>query len=84
MGNSLFNLGFNKMIRGNSIIAIISPESMPVKRLIAAAKENGRLHDFTRGRRVRAVVIDTSGTVILSSFQPQTISNSRAKVLGSA
>lgn len=69
------------MIRGNSIIAIISPESMPVKRLIAEAKKNGRLHDFSRGRRVRAVVIDTSGTVILSSFQPQTIGNARAKIL---
>ncbi len=76
MGNALFNLGFRNMIRGNSIVAVINPESLPIKRLIANAKENGRLHDFTQGRRARAVVIDTSGTVILSSFQPQTIGHS--------
>jgi extracellular matrix regulatory protein A len=80
MRTALFTLGFSNIIRGNSIVAIINPESMPIKRLIANAKENGRLYDFTQGRRARAVVIDTSGTVILSSFQPQTIGNSQEKM----
>ncbi len=71
----LINIGFGNMVSAARIIAIISPESAPVKRLIQEAKDRGVLIDATYGRRTRAVIITDSEHVILSAVQPETIGN---------
>ncbi len=75
----LVNIGFGNVVAANRIIAIISPESAPVKRIIQVAKENGNIIDATYGRRTRAVIITDSGHVILSSIQPETIASRVSK-----
>ncbi|CAM3187784.1 DUF370 domain-containing protein [Sporolactobacillus spathodeae] len=70
----LVNIGFGNMAASNRIVSIISPESQPVKRLIKIARDSNKLIDATYGRRTRAVVIIDSDHIILSSVQPETIS----------
>ena len=67
------NIGFGNIVLTNRIVAVISPESAPVKRVIQEAREEKRLLDATYGRRTRAVIVTDSGHVILSSIQPETI-----------
>ncbi len=71
----LVNIGFGNVVSANKILAIIAPESAPIKRIIQEAKEKGRLIDATYGRRTRAVIITDSDHVILSSVQPETVAN---------
>ena len=69
----LINIGFGNMIAQNRFIAIVSPESAPIKRVITEARERGNLIDASFGRRTRAVIIMDSGHVILSAIQPETV-----------
>lgn len=69
----VINIGFGNIVSAERIIAIVSPESAPIKRLIQDARERGRLIDATYGRRTRAVVIMDSDHVILSAIQPETV-----------
>lgn len=69
----LVNIGFGNIISANKIVAIVSPESAPIKRLIGNAKENKSVVDATFGRKTRAVMIMDSGHIILSSIQPETV-----------
>ena len=69
----LVNIGFGNMVNTDRMIAIVSPESAPIKRMIQDAKERGTLIDATHGRRTRAVIITDSDHVILSAVQPETI-----------
>jgi len=69
----LINIGFGNMISASRLIAIVSPESAPIKRIVQEAKENGVLIDATYGRRTRAVIIMDSDHVILSAIQPETV-----------
>ncbi len=69
----LINIGFGNMISANRLIAIVSPESAPIKRIIQDAKEKGCLIDATYGRRTRAVIVMDSDHVILSAVQPETV-----------
>ena len=69
----LINIGFGNMINAGRLIAIVSPESAPIKRIIQVAKEKGSLIDATYGRRTRAVIIMDSDHVILSAVQPETV-----------
>ena len=71
----LINIGFGNMVSASRMIAIISPESAPVKRIITEARENRVLVDATYGRRTRAVIITDSDHVILSPLQPETVAN---------
>jgi len=71
----LINIGFGNMVTANRIIAIVSPESAPIKRIIADAKEKGQLIDATYGRKTRAVIITDSAFVVLSALQPETVSS---------
>lgn len=71
----LINIGFGNIVLANRIIAIVSPESAPIKRIIQEARDNGRLVDATYGRRTRAVIITDSEHIILSSIQPETVAN---------
>jgi hypothetical protein len=71
----LINIGYGNIISANRVIAIVSPESAPVKRTVNEARDRTQLIDATYGRRTRAVIICDSGHVILSAIQPETISN---------
>ncbi|AUC61910.1 protein of unknown function DUF370 [Cyanobacterium sp. HL-69] len=73
MDIKLVNIGFGNIVSGNRIIAIVSPESAPIKRIINEAKDKGQLIDATYGRRTRAVIITDSNHIILSSIQPETV-----------
>ncbi|NLK38620.1 MAG: DUF370 domain-containing protein [Clostridiales bacterium] len=69
------NIGFGNMVAANRVVALASPDSAPMKRLIQEARDNGRVIDVTCGRRTRAVIITDSEHVILSAIQAETISN---------
>ena len=71
----LINIGFGNMVCANRLVAIVSPESAPIKRIIQDARERGSLVDATYGRRTRAVIITDSDHVILSAVQPETVAN---------
>jgi len=71
----LINIGFGNIVSAGRVIAIVSPESAPIKRIIQEARDDGRLIDATYGRRTRAVIITDSDHVILSAVQPETVAN---------
>ncbi len=71
----LINIGFGNMVSASKLIAIVSPESAPIKRIIQDARDKGCLIDATYGRRTRAVIVMDSDHVILSAIQPETIAN---------
>ncbi len=71
----LINIGFGNIVSANRLIAIVSPESAPIKRIIQEARERGMLIDATYGRRTRAVIITDSDHIILSAVQPETVAH---------
>ncbi|MDD4494421.1 MAG: DUF370 domain-containing protein [Eubacteriales bacterium] len=71
----LVNIGFGNIVSANRLIAIVSPESAPIKRIIQEARERGMLIDATYGRRTRAVIITDSDHIILSAVQPETVAH---------
>ena len=75
MDIKLINVGYGNFISSSRIIAIVGPDSAPVKRMIQEAKEERRAIDATYGRRTRAVIISDSDHVILSAVQPETIAH---------
>ena len=74
MGPKLVNIGFGNSIVSKRVVAIISPNAAPIKRLRDEARQDGRLIDATQGRRTRSVIITDSNHVILSAVQSETIS----------
>jgi regulator of extracellular matrix RemA (YlzA/DUF370 family) len=75
MSIKLINIGFGNIVSANRLIAIVSPESAPIKRIIQDARTKGSLIDATYGRRTRAVLITDSDQVILSAVQPETVAH---------
>ncbi len=71
----LINIGFGNMINAQRLVAIVSPDSAPIKRIIQECKERGTLIDATQGRRTRAVIIMDSDHVILTYLQCETVAN---------
>ncbi|KFD42362.1 hypothetical protein HX99_06930 [Peptococcaceae bacterium SCADC1_2_3] len=71
----LINIGFGNIVSANRIVAIVSPESAPIKRVINEARERGMLVDATYGRRTRAVIVTDSDHIILSAVQPETVAH---------
>lgn len=69
------SIGYGNLVASERVVALVSPESAPVKRLISDAKEQGRVIDVSCGRRTRAVIITDSEHVILSAIQAETIAN---------
>lgn len=69
----LINIGFGNMVSANRLVAVVSPESAPIKRIINDARDKGQLVDATYGRKTRAVIIADSGHIILSAIQPETV-----------
>ncbi len=75
MAIRLINIGFGNIVSAERLIAIVSPESAPIKRIITEARQKGMLIDATYGRRTRAVVVMDSEHVILSAVQPETVAH---------
>lgn len=71
----LINIGFGNMVSVGRLIAIVSPESAPIKRMVQEARDRGVLVDATYGRRTRAVLITDSDHIILSALQPETVAS---------
>ena len=69
----LINIGFGNTVSADKIIAIVSPESAPIKRMVQEAKDNGSAIDATFGRKTRAVIIMNSNHIVLSAIQAETI-----------
>lgn len=71
------NIGFGNTVNAGKIIAIVSPDSAPIRRLVSKARENGRTVDATQGRKTKAVLVMENDRIILSALLPETI---RARV----
>ncbi len=71
----LINIGFGNMVSAGRLVAVVSPESAPIKRIVADARENGMLIDATYGRRTRAVIVMDSDHVVLSAIPPEAVAN---------
>ncbi len=71
----LINIGFGNIVNMDKIIAVVSPESAPIKRMIQGAKDNGHCIDATQGRRTRGIIIMDNGQIVLSALQPETIAH---------
>jgi regulator of extracellular matrix RemA (YlzA/DUF370 family) len=69
----LINIGFGNMVSASRIVAVVSPESAPIKRMISEAKENGNLIDSTHGRRTKSVIITDSDHIILTYLPTVTV-----------
>lgn len=77
----LIHIGFGNIVNTEKIIAIVSPDSAPIKRLVQNAKENGTAIDATQGRKTKAVLVMENNQVVLSALLPETIAN-RAQTEG--
>ena len=71
----LINIGFGNMVSAGRLIAVVSPESAPIKRMVQEARERGVLIDATFGRRTRAVLVMDNDHLVLSALQPETVAN---------
>lgn len=69
----LIHIGFGNIVNAGKIIAIVSPESAPVRRLVASAREDGRTIDATQGRRTKSVIVMENDRIVLSALLPETI-----------
>ena len=71
----LINIGFGNLVSANRLIAIVSPGSAPIKRMVQEARDRGELIDATYGRRTKAVIMMDNNHLVLSALQPETIAN---------
>lgn len=71
----LINIGFGNMVNAERIIAVVSPESAPIKRIIREAEDKGNLINATYGRRTRAVIVTDSDHIVLSALQTETVAS---------
>ncbi|MGN0344527.1 MAG: DUF370 domain-containing protein [Lachnospiraceae bacterium] len=77
--SNFMNIGFGNIVNADKIIAMITPDSAPAKRMVQKAKEESRLIDATQGRRTRAVIFTENDRVILSALLPDTLSGRMKK-----
>ncbi|MEK6691462.1 MAG: DUF370 domain-containing protein [Nitrospirota bacterium] len=73
MNFRLINIGFGNAVSSNRVVAVVIPDSSPMKRLKDEAKERGKLIDATQGRKTRSIIITDSDHIILSALQAETI-----------
>ncbi len=71
--NKLIHIGFGNIVNSGKIIAIVSPDSAPIKRLVQKAKEDGNAIDATQGRKTKAVLVMENSQLVLSALLPETI-----------
>jgi extracellular matrix regulatory protein A len=70
----MINIGYGNMLNASRVIAIVDPDTAPIKRVVQDARENQKLVDATYGSRTRSVIIMDDSRVVLSAIQPETIS----------
>ncbi len=78
----LINIGYGNMVRGSRVVAVVSPEAAPIRRMIQDARDEGRIIDGTCGHKTRAVLILDSGHVMLSSLMPETVAGRMEELEG--
>ena len=71
--SKLINIGFGNVVNTDKVVAVVSPDAAPIKRMVQSAKESGKSIDATQGRKTKAVIIANSEMLILSALQPETI-----------
>ena len=71
----VLNVGFGNVVSAEKVIAIVSPEAAPIKRMIQESKDDKTAIDATCGRKTRAVIVMDSGHIVLSALQPETLSS---------
>ncbi|MBQ9928872.1 MAG: DUF370 domain-containing protein [Lachnospiraceae bacterium] len=71
--NKLIHIGFGNIVNAGKIIAVVSPDSAPVKRMVQRAKEEGNAIDATQGRKTKAVLVMENSQLVLSALLPETI-----------
>ena len=69
----LVNIGFGNLVNAEKVLAVVSPDAAPIKRMVSRAKEDGNLIDATQGRRTKAVVVLEGGSILLSALQTDTV-----------
>jgi extracellular matrix regulatory protein A len=84
MDQNLLNIGFGNTVVAERVVAIVSPNSAPMKRLKDEAKDEKRLVDATHGRRTRSIIVMDSNHIVLSAIQAETISQRYTTLKGSA
>jgi regulator of extracellular matrix RemA (YlzA/DUF370 family) len=84
MDQNLLNIGFGNTVVAERVVAIVSPNSAPMKRLKDEAKDEKRLIDATHGRRTRSIIVMDSNHIVLSAIQAETISQRYTTLKGSA
>ena len=82
MGVTLLNVGFHNAVAAERIVAVVAADPAPIRRLREAANRHQKLIDATNGRRTRTVIITDSDHVVLSSLQPDTITQRLAELKG--
>jgi hypothetical protein len=82
LNNTLIHIGFGNIVNTSKIIAIVSPDSAPVKRMVQRAKENGTVIDATQGRKTKSVLVMESSQLVLSALLPETIVGRSQGVIG--
>ena len=73
--NKLINIGFGNLVNASRVVAVVSPDSAPIKRIVLSARDGGMLIDATQGRRTRAVIIMSDDHIVLSALLPETIAS---------
>ena len=71
--SKLINIGFGNVVNTDKVVAVVSPDAAPIKRMVQSAKESGKSIDATQGRKTKAVISTNSEMLILSALQPETI-----------
>ena len=74
----LINIGFGNLVSADRLVAVVGPDSAPIKRMVQEARDRGVLIDATYGRRTRAVLIMDNDHLVLSALQPETVANRAA------
>ena len=69
----LINIGFGSMVAANRLLAVVAPDSAPIKRVIQEARDRGMLIDASYGRKTKSVILMDTDHVILSAIQPETL-----------
>lgn len=70
----IINIGFNGIVNGDRVVAVLDPDSAPIRRRVQQEKEAGTLIDATYGRKIRSVIFMDSGQIVVSAIAPETIS----------
>ena len=79
----LMNIGFGNVVNSDKVIAIINPDSAPIKRMIQNAKDSGTAIDATQGRRTKSVIVMENHQLVLSALQPETLASRFHNIMSS-